>query len=160
MDTTTDSKSLQERYAPRSLCFGCGPSNAKGLRIRTFKDPARNEWTCAWKPEKHHEAFPGVLNGGIIGALMDCHSNWAASHFLMLQNGLREPPCSVTAEFSVKLRRPAPTDGEVTLKAKILESGEDRAKVSCELIAGGKACATCEGVFVAVKPDHPAYHRW
>ena len=29
-------KSLQEMYAPNSFCFGCGPKNPKGLRIRSF----------------------------------------------------------------------------------------------------------------------------
>ena len=28
------------------------------------------------------------------------------------------------------------------------------------VIAGGKVCDTCRGVFVAVKEGHPAYHRW
>ncbi|PYI47458.1 MAG: PaaI family thioesterase, partial [Verrucomicrobia bacterium] len=26
--------------------------------------------------------------------------------------------------------------------------------------AGGKVCAICRGIFVAVKEGHPAYHRW
>ena len=34
------------------------------------------------------------------------------------------------------------------------------ALVEGELIAHGKVCATCRGTFVAVKPGHPAYHRW
>ena len=25
--------SLQERYAPQSICFGCGPANDKGVSI-------------------------------------------------------------------------------------------------------------------------------
>jgi hypothetical protein len=28
------------------------------------------------------------------------------------------------------------------------------------LVADGKICATGKGLFVAVKEDHPAYHRW
>ena len=63
--------SLQEKYAPQSICFGCGPANDKGLRIRSFLDGG--EVVLDWTPEKHHEAFPGMLNGGIIGALLDCH---------------------------------------------------------------------------------------
>ena len=31
-------KSLQERYAPHSICFGCGPANEKGLRIRSLPE--------------------------------------------------------------------------------------------------------------------------
>ena len=32
-------------------------------------------------------ANDGVLNGGIIGALLDCHSNWTAAHHLMIATG-------------------------------------------------------------------------
>ena len=37
---------------------------------------------------------------------------------------------------------------------------EDRVTVEATLSAQGKVCATCIGTFVAVKPGHPAYHRW
>lgn len=150
--------SLQERYAPRAACFGCGPANEKGLRIRSF---ARGgEVFAEWRPEEHHEAYPGMLNGGIIGALLDCHSNWAAAHHLMERNGLEQPPCTVTADYAIKLRRPTPTDGPIRLIARVVEATEDRAVVEAELVAGDKVCATCLGTFVAVKPGHPAYHRW
>ena len=151
-------RSLQEQYAPHNACFGCGPANERGLHIRSF---ARGDEVVAeWRPEPHHEAFPGVLNGGIIGTLLDCHSNWAAAWHLMKQSGADSPPCTVTAEFHVKLRRPTPTDGPVTLVARVAESKEDRAVIEAELRARGEVCATCRGTFVAVKPGHPAYHRW
>jgi len=149
---------LQEHYAPTSICFGCGPANAKGLRIRSL--PEGDEVVCRWTPESHHEAFPGMLNGGITGALLDCHSNWTAAWHLMQQGGLDAPPCTVTAEYAVKLRRPIPSNAEVTLRARVVESSEDRATIEATLEAGGKVCATCRGLFVAVKPGHPAYHRW
>ncbi|MDQ3744886.1 MAG: PaaI family thioesterase, partial [Acidobacteriota bacterium] len=44
-------KSLQERYAPRSACFGCGPANEKGLRIRSFPAAEGEEVVCDWQPE-------------------------------------------------------------------------------------------------------------
>lgn len=153
-------KSLQETYAPESACFGCGPANARGLRIRSFAAEGGDEWVAEWQPETFHEAFPGMLNGGIIGALLDCHSNWAAAHHLMLRNRLDKPPCTVTADYSIKLLRPTPTDAPVLLSARVVESTEDRAVVESTLVAGGKTCATCRGTFVAVKPGHPAYHRW
>ncbi|HSU26301.1 MAG TPA: PaaI family thioesterase [Pyrinomonadaceae bacterium] len=153
-----ENKSLQETYSPEGICFGCGPANEKGLRIRSFADG--DEYVAEWHAEPHHQAFPGVLNGGIIGALLDCHSNWAAAHHLMKRSGASSPPCTVTAEFHVKLLRPTPTDVPITLKARVVDSVEDRATVEAELIAGGKVCDTCRGVFVAVKEGHPAYHRW
>ena len=151
-------KSLQETYSPNGICFGCGPANTKGLHIRSFVEG--DEVVAQWNAEPHHEAFPGVLNGGIIGALLDCHSNWAAAYHLMRQSGAEAPPCTVTAEFHVKLLRPTPSNVPITLKARVVESTEDRATVEAELIANGKVCDTCRGVFVAVKEGHPAYHRW
>ena len=113
-----------------------------------------------WKPEPKYEAFPGVLNGGIIGTLLDCHCNWAASYFLMKQAGEDHPPCTVTADYAIKLLRPTPTNDAVFLSAKVVESTTDRATIEGTLSAGGKVCATCRGTFVAVKEGHPAYHRW
>ena len=64
---------IQEQYAPHNACFGCGPSNKKGLGIRSFAKG--DELIAEWTAEEHHEAFPGMLNGGIIGSLLDCHCN-------------------------------------------------------------------------------------
>ncbi|HEY0082859.1 MAG TPA: PaaI family thioesterase [Pyrinomonadaceae bacterium] len=155
----TDELSLQERYAPGLACYGCGPANAQGLRIRSF---ARGDdgADCEWQPQRHHEAYPGMLNGGIIGSLIDCHANWTAAWHLMRRAGEESPPCTVTAEYSVKLLRPTPTRAPVLLTARVVEAKEDRAVVEVELAAGGKVCATGRGTFVAVKPGHPAYHRW
>jgi acyl-coenzyme A thioesterase PaaI-like protein len=151
-------KSLQETYAPSNRCFGCGPANDKGLRIRSFAEG--DELVCEWTPEPHHLAFDGVLNGGICGALLDCHSNWTAAICLMKVKGLDAPPCTVTAEFDVKLKRPTPMAGPLHLRAKVEESSGDQAIVSATLTANGKVTATCRGTFVAVKEGHPAFHRW
>ncbi|HVR71632.1 MAG TPA: PaaI family thioesterase [Vicinamibacteria bacterium] len=150
--------SLQERYAPASICFGCGPANARGLRIRSL--PEGDEVVADWTPETHHEAFPGMLNGGIVGALLDCHGNWTAAWHLMNRAGADQPPVTVTAEYAVKLRRPTPSGAPVRLRARVVESTDDRAVVEATLESGGTVCATCRGTFVAVKPGHPAYHRW
>jgi acyl-coenzyme A thioesterase PaaI-like protein len=151
-------QSLQDRYAPGNRCFGCGPANEKGLRIKSI--PKGEEVVCTWQPERHHEAWDNMLNGGICGALLDCHSNWTAAWHLMQKAGRDAPPCTVTADFHVRLKRPTPTNAPVELRARVVESQDDRAVVEAELIAGGKVTATCRGTFVAVQPGHPAYHRW
>ena len=113
-DAPADERSLQDRYAPHNACFGCGPANQKGLRIKSHV--RGDEVMAEWTPEPHHEAFPGMLNGGIIGALLDCHANWTAAWFLMRARGAETPPCTVTADFHVKLLRPTPSDREVLLR--------------------------------------------
>ncbi|HSE26573.1 MAG TPA: PaaI family thioesterase [Pyrinomonadaceae bacterium] len=151
-------KSIQETFAPNLACFGCGPANPKGLHVRSFPDG--DEVVAEWEPKQEYEAFPGVLNGGIIGTLLDCHCNWAATWHLMKKTGSDKPPCTVTADYAITLRRPTPSDGTIKLRARVVEATEDRAVVEGELLAHDKVCATCRGTFVAVKPGHPAYHRW
>ena len=153
-----DARSLQERYAGNNACWGCGPANAAGLRIRSF--PQGEELIAEWSPEPKYEAFPGVLNGGIIGTLLDCHCNWTAAWHLMKTSGADHPPCTVTADYAIKLLRPTPTNAAVFLSAKVAEAEGDRATVDGVLRAGGKVCATCRGTFVAVRQGHPAFHRW
>jgi len=151
--------SLQETYAAKSQCFGCGPSNAQGLRIRSFAE-SDDACICRWTPEPHHLAFPGVLNGGICAALLDCHSNWTAAWHLMRKAGATSPPSTVTAELDVKLKRPTPLGAELTLRAHMVESSADRATVEATLEVDGKVTATSRAIFVAVKEGHPAFHRW
>jgi acyl-coenzyme A thioesterase PaaI-like protein len=158
-------ESLQERYSPKSRCFGCGPANEHGLRIGSHEaDDATGgtpgELVADWQPLPHHAAFDRVLNGGIIGTLLDCHANWTAAMHLMRERALDRPPGCVTADYAIRLRRPTPTDQPVRLRAWPVEIDDDRVVVDAELASGGIITATCRGTFVAVGPDHPAFERW
>ena len=114
---------VQRQYAPSSICFGCGPANEKGLQIDSHRCSAGLE--LRFTPSEEHQAFPGMINGGIIGSLLDCHGNWAAAIALMDQSGLDEPPCTVTATYSVSLRRPTPAGVELHVLAEVEELFED-----------------------------------
>lgn len=152
-------KSLQEHFAPTSICFGCGPANTQGLRIRSI--PQDGKLIAKWSPEPHHQAFPNVLNGGIVGTLLDCHCNWMAAWTLMNRDHLDHPPCTVTAEYKIQLMAPTPTQsGPLTIEAEVLETKERSVRVKGVIRAGDQVTATCEGTFVSVKPGHPAYYRW
>ncbi len=153
-------ESLQRRYAPASRCFGCGPANDRGLRIESHETEVPGELIADWQPLPYHAAFDGVLNGGIIGTLLDCHANWTAAMHLMRERGLDRPPGCVTADYAIRLRRPTPTDQPVHLRAWPVEIDGDRVVVNAELASGGIITATCRGTFVAVGPDHPAFERW
>ncbi len=152
-----EKQSLQDRFAPADRCFGCGPSNEKGLKIKSFVEG--DTVVCDWQPEPHHLAYEGIVNGGICGAILDCHSNWTAAHHLMVRGGADTPPGTVTAEFHVKLKRPTPMGVPLHLTARAVESTENRAVVEAEIEAGGRVTATCRGTFVAVREGHPAYRR-
>ena len=144
-----DERSLQDTHWPDGMCFGCGPTNDKGLRIKSF---LRGEEVVAeWRPEGHHQAWPGILNGGVIGTLLDCHSNMTA--WLSLTDGGRTPGHTVTAEFAVKLARPTPLDAPLNLIARTVEVSGRRARVEARLEANGEVTATCHGTFVKLEPE-------
>jgi acyl-coenzyme A thioesterase PaaI-like protein len=113
-----------------------------------------------WKPEPYHEAFEGYVSGGIIGVLLDCHSNWTAAYGLMKRRGLSAPPGTVTAEYSVTHLSPTPSNVTLHLASKIVAISDNKAVVETTLEAAGTITARFKGTFVAVKEGHPAYGRW
>ena len=151
-------QALQDQYAKKSICFGCGPSNDHGLQLKSFV--AKDSIIARFTPKPFHHAFPKVLNGGIIGALFDCHANWAACYYLMQAQSLDTPPCTVTRDFSVQLKRPTPMDHELFIEAKLERIEHNKAFIHANLSANDILCAEFTGCFVQVKEDHPAYHRW
>ncbi|HET9613821.1 MAG TPA: PaaI family thioesterase [Candidatus Limnocylindrales bacterium] len=153
--------SLQEQFAPAGRCFGCGPANAVGLRLASRPDPVDPDLVVAsFLPAPEHEAFDGVVNGGILGTLADCHMNWTAAWHLMRAGGRDRPPTTVTLEYGIRLQRPTPSAGPIELRAWVADATDDRASVAVEISSGGIVTATGRGTFVAVKPGHPAYDRW
>jgi acyl-coenzyme A thioesterase PaaI-like protein len=153
--------SLQAQFAPEGRCFGCGPANRLGLRIGSRpneQDPA--VLVARFEPRPEHEAFAGVVNGGILGTLLDCHANWTAAWTLMRARRADRPPTTVTLEYTIRMRRPTPSDRPIDLRAWAIDVAEDRATVEAEIASDGIVTATGRGTFVAVRPDHPAYERW
>jgi uncharacterized protein (TIGR00369 family) len=154
-----DGASLQERLAPGGRCFGCGPANELGLRIRSF-EAADGAVVAEWRPRPEHEAFDGFVNGGILGTLIDCHSNWTAISSLMAAANSPTPPSTVTAELSIRFRRPTPSDRPIRLVGRVVELAEGRATVETAVEVDGAVTATGRAMFVAVGPGHPAFGRW
>jgi acyl-coenzyme A thioesterase PaaI-like protein len=150
--------SLQEQYAPASICYGCGPANAQGLHVRSI--PSGDEVVCDWTPAPHHQAFPGMVNGGILGTILDCHSNWTAAWHLMRLSGAERPPVTLTADYTIILRRPTPSGRTLHLSARVVESTARRAVVEARLSVDGKVTATCRGTFIVAREGHPAAGAW
>ena len=46
--------------------------------------------------------FPGIINGGIVSAIFDCHGNWTAAIALMDKACLPKPPLTLTFEMLVR----------------------------------------------------------
>jgi len=118
--------SLQERYYPDLPCFGCGPANAKGLRLRSYAGDD-GLVTAQFTPWPEHDNGLGFLNGGIIATVLDCHSAAAVTHEAFSRGWPPLPGAAlpyVTANLEVSYLRPAPLDETVTLYAEVTAASE------------------------------------
>jgi acyl-coenzyme A thioesterase PaaI-like protein len=85
--------------------------------------------------------------------------DWTTISFLIDRDGLDHAPPCVTSDFKVVFKRPTPL-GPIHVDAHVVDSAEDRATIEATMTAGGKVTAIGTGTFIAIKPGHPAYHRW
>ncbi len=135
-----------------TFCWGCGKNNEHGLQLKSFWED--EETVAVWEPEKHHMAFPGILNGGIIATLIDCHGTGTANAVAHKAAGETEIHfMHVTSQISVKYLRPTPLDKPVTLRARVAEMKEDKIKVACDLYSGDVKCAIGDVHTVQVDTD-------
>ncbi len=138
---------------PRNHCWGCGPDNQHGLRIKSYW--CGDEAVCDWEPRTWHMAGPThVLNGGIIATLIDCHSICTAIADAYRREGrpMDSEPLIwyVTARLDLTYRHPTPIDGHVTLRARVTETSPRKSLVTCTLVAEGEERARADVVAVRV----------
>ena len=145
-------RAIQDYYnADIAICAGCGRNNPQSLGVRTFWDGT--EGVCRFTPAAHHTAFPGVVYGGLLASLIDCHSIGTAVA-AMYDAERRAPDTTpeitcVTASLQVDYLRPTPTGETLELRAHIEELGARKAIVRCSLRAGD--VETVRGRMVAVR---------
>jgi uncharacterized protein (TIGR00369 family) len=116
-----------------NMCFGCGQKNPIGLKLSFMESD--DYFHAAWQPTKVYEGYPNVLHGGIIAALLDEIGAWCTT--------VKLGTACVTSEMSTKYLNPVYINkGEISLKAKIVEYTEKKAKLICQLFDGKqKLCA-------------------
>jgi acyl-coenzyme A thioesterase PaaI-like protein len=146
-----DGRALQDVL--KVHCFGCGSLNEHGLQIKSHWQG--DELVCHWRPLPHHIGHPGVVYGGTIASIVDCHSIWAAMANYCRQTGTNiEDSTSpfVTGKLSVSYLKPARIDQVLELRARVIDAGDRRATVRCRVLQGGEECAVAEVVTVRIKP--------
>lgn len=145
---------LQDRYFPGLPCFGCGPANDKGLRLKSY-DAGDGTVVARFTPWPEHDNGGGFLNGGIIATVLDCHSAAAVTHsafehgWLPLGDALLP---FVTAGIDVRYRRPAPLHDEVALVAGVLQASEAEITAEVRLEHDGKVRAEATALWKRWRP--------
>lgn len=148
-------KSFQDQI-PDNYCYGCGPGNPHGLHLKSVWEG--EEAVSTFMPAKHHSAGPQqLLNGGIIATIIDCHCicTAIADCYRRESRAIGSEPqiwCA-TGSMKVDYLRAVAIDKPVTLRARILEAGPKKTRLSCVLLSEGQECAKGEVLAIRVPPS-------
>lgn len=148
---------VQDHYPERfGQCYGCGRFNEDGLHIRTCWADG-DETVAYFTPRPEHRALPGIVYGGLIASLVDCHSTGTAAMAFFREEGRAfdsEPPVRcVTAALHVDYLRPTPLDAQIEVRGRITELKGRKVVVATTISSGGEVCARGEVVAIRVPPD-------
>lgn len=124
-------------------CFICGRENNVSLKMNFYNDLELNQVRAEVIIPEHFNGYPGVVHGGIIGAILD----ETAGRAIMLDGN--KDNLFVTTRLEVKYRKPTPTGQPLTAVGWILRRDLTRAKVAAELrLADGTVTAQCQATII------------
>jgi len=91
---------FMKEIARYSRCFVCGDRNEVGLKARFYFDESAHKAICTVTAEEAYAGYRNIFHGGITATLLD---------EIMIKSLLAENLYVVTAEMTVKYRRPVYT---------------------------------------------------
>lgn len=153
-------QAIQDLAAPDGICFGCGPKNIHGLQIKSFWDNDNIHVITSYLPDERYCGWPGLVYGGLISCLIDCHSNWTvmAYHYRNENREIGTLPridC-VTGSLGIKYIKPTPIGSLLKLKARVEGDVQRKTRVLCEVFADDTLTVTSDSIFVRVDVGHLA----
>lgn len=146
-------QAIQDAYPDDiAVCYGCGRHNEHGHHVRSFWDGKTA--TATFMPEAYHTAFPGVVYGGLLASIIDCHTIGTATAAVYEKEGIdpnqKHDLTHVTGNLNVSYLKPTPIGVELTLKATIKELTDRKAIVLCSVYANDIETVKAEVVAVRV----------
>ncbi len=141
-------------------CWGCGAGNVHGLRIKSYWSDADDGdvAVCTWHAQPYHVGWDGIMNGGVIATIMDCHTTCTAiaNAYRVEGRGILSLPALmyVTASLHITYRRPTPITEPLSLRAWVTDRTERKTFVTCMLVAAGEERARADAVIVRVPASH------
>ena len=120
-------------------CFGCGPTNAHGLRMKFFTD---EKSLFSWVTVPGHLCgWDNLVHGGVLAAILDETMGWTASRFLK--------KFALTLAMTVEFHKSVPIGEEIWVKGRVLAvRGKREASVEGCLYKGENTlCAKSTATF-------------
>lgn len=127
-------------------CFACGVHNDFGLKLEFYAD-GEGGAVCEYSVPRHFESYPGVVNGGVVAAMLD---EMAIRAFLV------EDPNRLmyTARLTTRYRQHVPVEQPLRLTGKATKDRGRRAEAEAKLFGpDGELLAEADALMVELKPE-------
>ena len=98
------------------MCFVCGLKNPSGLQA-SFYELEGGDLMAVFRARDEHQSYPGRLHGGISATVLDETIGRA------ILNRSQGEVWGVTVEFTMRFKKPVPTDTPVRVVGRIVKEG-------------------------------------
>ena len=121
------------------MCFGCGPVNTVGLRMKFLSD-GKAVYSKLTIPD-HLCGWDSLAHGGVVSTVLDEIMSWTAIHLLKR--------FIVTKSIAVDFLKPIRVGHAITAKGHVMEQQSDRQALmgGCIYNDQDELCAQSTGTF-------------
>ena len=129
-----------------TCCFVCDPANEGGLQIPFFLDEEANRVLADYAPQPAHEGAPGIVHGGVLGAILDDAMAWAVN---VLSGSF-----GLTRRSEMDFSRIVRAGDRYSVTAWISEIGKRRAATTAEMRdSQGRLCCSTRAEFALISHE-------
>lgn len=126
-------------------CFVCGMENPIGFKV-VFEEENKRVW-AEFTPKEEHQGFPGILHGGLIGALLD-----EAMGRCLMAGG--EERWMVSARLEVRYKKPIPIGEPLTVMGEIVQDRGRLVETRGEIrLSDHSLAAQAKGVYIQIPQE-------
>ncbi|MGC2109187.1 MAG: PaaI family thioesterase [Candidatus Korobacteraceae bacterium] len=125
-------------------CFGCGPGNDAGLRLKFSLDKQQKRFVCRFRLQSRFVGPPGHAHGGIIATILD--------EAMGKVNKLREV-IALTSRMEVTYLKPVPLSKPLVVEGwEVRVRGREHYNAAEIRNREGEVLASSKGKFIAIDP--------
>ncbi len=141
----------RKRQQFTNYCFGCGPANETGLRLKFVLDKRRKRFVCRFRLQKRFVGPPAHAHGGIIATILD----EAMGKVSKLRNVI-----ALTGHMQVNFLKPVPLSKPLRVEGwEVNVSGREHVHAAEIRNPEGEVLATSTGTFIEIDP-HRMFARY
>lgn len=134
-------------------CFICGVKNVAGVHVNFYETvdaEGTPEVVARFTGQPQHQGYPGRMHGGVITGILD----ETIGRAINIGEGENPMTWGVTAELTVRFRKPVPLDVELTARGRVTRDIHHLFEGTGEIyLPDGVVAATAHGKYIRLKLD-------